>query len=95
MSGVSAGSRVAVTGVTGFVGQVLAQTLADRGYAVVGISNVATCPAGLSSKLAEYVPCDLTSTWLTSPPVTSVGTSMRGRTSRQSWKMWSRSRRAP
>jgi len=72
MTHVPPGGRVAVTGVTGFVGPVLAELLADKGYHVVGISDVERCPDRVSHYVAEYVSCDLTTAWPDIAPVDGV-----------------------
>lgn len=62
MSCNSAG-RIVVTGVTGFVGQALAENLAEAGYWVIGISDRAYVPERLSRFLGAYHCADLTMQW--------------------------------
>src|SRR5574340_1413470 len=42
MTGQPSGKRVVITGVAGFIGSHLAETLLDRGFSVVGIDNLLT-----------------------------------------------------
>jgi dTDP-glucose 4,6-dehydratase len=42
MSKASRGKRVVITGVAGFIGSHLAETLLDRGYSIVGVDNLIT-----------------------------------------------------
>jgi GDP-4-dehydro-6-deoxy-D-mannose reductase len=52
--------RVAITGVTGFVGPHLLRELLAAGHEPVGVSNLETADLGV-----PYVACDLTQTWPT------------------------------
>ena len=42
MSDSPRGKRVVITGVAGFIGSHLAETLLDRGYSIVGVDNLIT-----------------------------------------------------
>ncbi|WP_199253945.1 NAD-dependent epimerase/dehydratase family protein [Mycolicibacterium mengxianglii] len=63
MSQVQPGNRIAVTGATGFVGQILVKHLAVHGYEVVGVSESAKPPPGIADYLHAYRPADLTRGW--------------------------------
>ncbi|MGE2728578.1 NAD-dependent epimerase/dehydratase family protein [Mycolicibacterium vaccae] len=63
MTHVGAGSRIAVTGVTGFVGEALVLRLVERGHRVVGISQPDTPPETIAGHLESYHSADLTECW--------------------------------
>jgi GDP-4-dehydro-6-deoxy-D-mannose reductase len=63
MSPVQPGDRIAVTGATGFVGQVLADRLAKSGYQVVGISERPEPPPDVGQALYDYHCADLSREW--------------------------------
>lgn len=70
VSQVSPGSRVAVTGVNGFVGRHLVRELRAAGSAVVGIGMEDESP--LADLLEHYVACDLTQVWPEIGPVDAI-----------------------
>src|SRR5574340_23362 len=53
MTGQPSGKRVVITGVAGFIGSHLAETLLDRGFSVVGIDNLLTGDTANISHLAN------------------------------------------
>ena len=63
MTPIRSGDRIAVTGATGFVGQVLVEHLATAGYRVIGISDLEEPPARMAEWLEDYYAADLTRGW--------------------------------
>ncbi|TPG34262.1 NAD-dependent epimerase/dehydratase family protein [Mycolicibacterium hodleri] len=63
MTDVHSGERIAVTGATGFVGQILVEQLATCGYQVVGISESTEPPPRIARRLTEFYSADLVNGW--------------------------------
>lgn len=63
-------TRIAVTGVNGFVGRHLARELVDSGHSVIGIGQGPT--AADPEILVDYVGADLAAGWPSIPPVDAV-----------------------
>ena len=72
MTFVDPGSRIAVTGATGFVGKALVEHLADSGYRVIGISERQEPPSSILELLDDYVCADLTRGWPDIGPFTGL-----------------------
>lgn len=72
MTFVDPGSRIAVTGATGFVGKALVEHLADSGYRVIGVSERQEPPSNITESLDDYVCADLTRGWPDIGPFTGL-----------------------
>lgn len=55
--------NIVVTGINGFVGKHLTQTLLGAGHSVVGISQEDTAHELVADRLVEYVGCNLAEQW--------------------------------
>jgi len=66
------GSRIVVTGATGFVGQALVAQLAASGYDVIGISDRQEPQPATAHLLREYYCVDLTRQWPDIAPFTGL-----------------------
>lgn len=63
MTHVRPGDRIAVTGATGFVGQILVEFLAGLGYEVVAIAKAKLPPPEIAEYLSDFQHVDLVRGW--------------------------------
>lgn len=51
--------KVVITGINGFVGEHVANEFKDNGYAIIGVGHEPEANTKVSSKISEYICCDL------------------------------------